>query len=358
MKKQKKNPRTRRLSKRTTLADVAAAAGVSLMTVSNVINGRHSGAVGDETLKRVRRQIMRLNYRPHEGARTLRLARGSTIGMIIVHESPLFMASPFVSLMVTGLMNSLNEHGYNLIVQGVHPKDFNDAAVLRRINSEGIVAHIAGTDQERTNFQKQLSATRVPIVILQDHRLIRFSDCCFINQEDEFGGRQLAEIVVRGGARRLVYFKPRPDWPGVLGRERGIQAIVAANRDVSLSVITTADQTLTACQRPLGAHFERHGIPDAILASNDHLAIAAMKLVQSMGMVVPQDMAITGFNDFEYRTYADPHITTVRSSAYEMGSQAGAQMVNRLVEGRFANTEILLPVSLVLGGSTRIPPKI
>jgi LacI family transcriptional regulator len=352
MKKAQK-PRSRAPSKRTTLEDVATAAGVSVMTVSNVINGKHTGAVGSATLRRVEREIRRLKYRPHEIARTLRLARSSTIGMIIVHESRLFMASPFVALMVTGLTNSLTERGYSLIVQGVQPRDFVNAAVLRRVSNDGIVAHISGSDRERTGFQKLLKTTSTPIVIVQDHQLIKLPDCCVINQEDEVGGRLLAELVIKGGARKLIYFKPRPDWPGVVGRERGIRAVVAAHGAVSLALVTTDDEGFAASQRSLRQYFDRHGMPDAILSSNDHLAIAAMKLVQSMGLRVPEDIAITGFNDFEYRKYADPQITTVRSNAYEMGFQAGMQMVNRLTEGRFANTDIVLPVSLVPGGSTR-----
>src|SRR4029078_2820404 len=182
-----RKPRGRAAAKRTTLGDVATAAGVSVMTVSNVINGKHPGAVGAATLRRVQREIRRLNYRPHEIARTLRLARSSTIGMIIVHESRIFMASPFVALMITGLTNSLTERGYNLIVQGVRPRDFANAAVLQRVSNDGIVAHISGSDRERAEFQKLLKTMGMPIVLVQDRQLTKLPDCCVINQEDEVG---------------------------------------------------------------------------------------------------------------------------------------------------------------------------
>ena len=81
--------------RRVTLSDVAEASGVSLMTVSNVVNGRTS-AVGEETRQRVEKEIRRLNYRPHASARSLRLARRWSVGMIIVHESPSFLADPFL----------------------------------------------------------------------------------------------------------------------------------------------------------------------------------------------------------------------------------------------------------------------
>jgi DNA-binding LacI/PurR family transcriptional regulator len=95
-------------------------------------------------------------------------------------------------------------------------------------------------------------------------------------------------------------------------------------------------------------------MPHAILGANDQMAIAAMKLVQARGLSVPDDVLITGYNDFEYRVYAEPAITTIKSRPYEMGARAGEEMAFRIVNGKFkAPGHVLFPAPLVPGGSTR-----
>ncbi len=341
-------------SRRVTLSDVARVAGVSVMTVSNVINGKHTGVVSAETLRRVQREIERMGYRQHEIARSLRLARSSTIGMLIVTADPLIMAAPFVATMLTGVMTALGQTGYNLITETVHPERFDKAELIQRRSIEGVIAHLAGSPRERIGFQKLLKALHLPLVLIQDCQLTPLQDCFIINQDDFEGGRMLADLVLKFGARRLVYVRPSLDWPAVLERERGIRAALVRKRGASLAVVTVDDEGIDATQHALRVQFRKSDVvPDAILCSNDHLAVAALKLVQSMGLEVPNQVSITGFNNFEYRTYTTPTLTTVQSEVYKMGVEAGTQMARRLNTGKFPETEKTLPVSLVQGGSTR-----
>src|SRR5262245_20291147 len=96
---------------RATLRDVASAAGVSPMTVSNFINGRLIGNMRRETQLRIQAEIERLGYRPHTMARNLRLARQLSIGMIIIDEAPHYLADPFTTEVVAGLSNELSSNG-------------------------------------------------------------------------------------------------------------------------------------------------------------------------------------------------------------------------------------------------------
>lgn len=99
------------------LVDVARAVGVSVMTVSNVINGRLNSVSADTTL-RVRAELKRLNYRPNAAARSLRHARTHSVGMLIVNDDPAFLAAPFTTHLVAGLSNFLTESSYSLTIQG------------------------------------------------------------------------------------------------------------------------------------------------------------------------------------------------------------------------------------------------
>ena len=118
---------------RATIKDVANAAGVSAMTVSNVLNGRLQ-YVSPATKKRVEREISRLNYRRQANARNLRVAQQRSIGMVIVDESPFFLADNFTCQVVAGLANVLNRADYTLTVQGMRKDqlaDFDDHAQFR-----------------------------------------------------------------------------------------------------------------------------------------------------------------------------------------------------------------------------------
>ena len=342
--------------KRVTVFDVAKAAGVSGTTVSNVINGKLAG-MSEETRLRVQREIVRLDYRPNEAARNLRLAQSSTVGLIVVHESPRFLASPFIAMIVTGLTNALAEHGLNLVVQGLQPEKFSTSALLRRVGLNGLVATMAGSDSQRKKFQKVLGAVGLPLVLIQDRALCPLEDCLIINQDDFTGGKVLAELLVRGGARRLLIVKPMVDWPAMKEREKGVRRVLARG-EASLDVLATPDESFAGTQKALERYLDQTAMPDAILGANDQMAIAAMKTIQARGYSVPGDVLITGYNDFEYRIYAEPAITTVKSRPYEMGYKAGEEMAFRIAEGRFkTNGHLLFPAPLVLGESTRCVPE-
>jgi DNA-binding LacI/PurR family transcriptional regulator len=340
------------IAKRVTVFDVAKAAGVSGTTVSNVINGKLSG-MSEQTRLRVLREIERLDYRPNEAARNLRLAQSSTVGLVVVHESPRFLASPFIAMIVTGLTNILAEHGLNLIVQGLHPDKFTSSALLRRVGLNGLVATMAGTDAVRRRFQKSLSAIGLPLVLIQDRPLCPLDDCLIINQDDFTGGKVLAELLAKDGARRLLIVKPLVDWPAMKEREKGVRRALVGH-GAEIDVLAVPDESFAGTQAALARYLDQAAMPDAILGANDQMAIAAMKLVQARGLSVPQDVLITGYNDFEYRTYAEPAVTTIKSRPYEMGMRAGEEMAFRIANGKFRTPgHVLFPAPLVPGGSTR-----
>jgi LacI family transcriptional regulator len=90
-----------------------------------------------------------------------------------------------------------------------------------------------------------------------------------------------------------------------------------------------------------------------IVAANDQMGIAAMRLLQDRGVAVPEQVMICGFNGFEFSQYSNPMLTTVRSPAYGIGARGGYEMVSRLEDGSFASEIITLPISVQPGGSTR-----
>ncbi|MFO1038180.1 MAG: LacI family DNA-binding transcriptional regulator [Geminicoccaceae bacterium] len=335
-----------------TLRDVADAAGVSPMSVSNFINAR-LGQMRPETRARIQAEIERLGYRPHAAARNLRLSRRLAIDMVIIDEAPHYLSDPFTTEVVAGLSNRLNSQGYALQLQGLPAEVFNSSPMVRAVRTDAICLLLSGPEETRRRIVKSLLDLGQPLVLFQDTISPPDPDLCIIRQADREGGRLLAKEVLGRGARRLLMLVPATVWPAIEERVAGVKEVVgeAAERP-DLRIVPCGNADFRDTQAALVEEIDRHGVPDAILAGNDQMGIAAMKLMAARGLAVPGDVAITGFNAFEFWQYTEPMLTTVRSAAYRMGALGGEVLLKRLTAGQFEQREIVLPVSLQRGGST------
>jgi LacI family transcriptional regulator len=352
-----KGHKTRRPQKlaqpgRATIRDVAAAAGVSPMTVSNLINER-SGTMRAETRKRIETEIKRLGYRPHAMARGLRLAKQLSIGMIIIDEQPHYLADPFTTHVVAGLSNQLSSRGYGLLLQGVAPHAFESSSLIRGIRSDALCIMMSGPDPVRRGIVEAMLALGQPLIVFQDILQFKGADLCLIRQADDDGGRMVGEEVLKLGARKLIMLVPSVHWPAIGERVRGVREAIRRQADgAQLRIVECGDCEISDTQAALNQDFATHGLPHAIIAGNDQMGIAAMKLMAVRKMKVPNDIVITGFNAFEFWQYTVPVLTSVRSPAYEMGARGGAEILKRLGSGRFDKPEIIYSVALQRGGST------
>jgi DNA-binding LacI/PurR family transcriptional regulator len=334
-----------------TIRDVALAAGVSAMTVSNLINER-VGTMRVETRHRIEAEIKRLGYRPHSMARSLRLAKQLLIAMMIIDEQPHFLADPFTTHVVAGLSNELNSHGYGLLLQGLAPASFRDSGFVSGIRTDAICILLSGSDPVRRGIIETLLGLGQPVLVFQDTLRFPEADLCTIRQADREGGRMIASEALKLGARRLVMLVPAVHWPAITERVKGVRAAVAKAPPAELRVLSCGDGELRDTQAALDRDIAEHGLPDAIIGGNDQMGIAAMKLMAGRGLQVPRDVAITGFNAFEFWQYTVPVLTSVRSPAYEMGARGGVEILKRLGSDRFDKPEIIYSVALQRGGST------
>ena len=175
-----------------TLRQVAAVAEVSAMTVSNFMNGRfHS--MSEDTRARIAEAVERLNYRPHSAGRGLRTAAGLLVGMILVDEAPTFLADPFITQVVAGLSNYLNQHGYGLVLQGLTLGEFRSSPLIRNQRTDAFCVMLSGGDAERMDVVEVLAGLHQPIVLFQERAPRSVADICAIRQDDRHGGNLLAE---------------------------------------------------------------------------------------------------------------------------------------------------------------------
>jgi LacI family transcriptional regulator len=334
---------------RATLREVAREAGVSVMTVSNVINDKHHLMSG-ETRQCVYAAIDKLGYRPHSRARSLRLSHEFSIGLLIVDPSPSFLTDAFTTHVVAGLSNYLNQRGYALLIQGIASESVKETPMLRHHRTDAICLMVSGDAATRRAIYRILEAAGQPAVILQEEVPDFLGDAISVRQDDRGGGAMLARHVLAQGCRHIVYLKEAHSWPALENRERGVYAAVAEvnGKAVSLSCETAG---IIDAQATFAAYVEEHGLPDAVLAANDQIGIAVLKWLAEQRIAVPGQIRVTGFNAFDFWQFATPTLTTVRSPAYALGETAAANLLQRLKVGHFLQRDVILAVGLEPGGS-------
>jgi LacI family transcriptional regulator len=343
--------KTARPKPKVTLKDVARRAGVSAMTISNVINNR-SAKVSVRTRQRVEATIARLGYRPDPAGRSLRLSRQFLVEMIIVDPSPTFVADAFTTSILAGLSNCLNRRDYGLILRGTSFEHLSQSSALRSRQTDALCVMASGLPRQRLEIYQQLAKLDDPFVIFQDGVPAEIDDAASVMQDDAGGGALLANHLIARGCTRFVWVSQRHPWPAFEKREAAVKkALRSLGSRASLRSVEADSGDYTAVQQAVASHVARDGVPDAFLCGNDQIGIAVVNWLVDKGHRIPEDVRVTGFNAFDFWRYSRPVLTTIESPAYALGELGGTMLIERLRTGRFEKRETVLPVQLRLGAS-------
>ncbi len=320
------------------------------MSVSNVVNGK-SQFVSRATRLKVEAAIKKLKYVPSATSRKLRSSQEFSIGMIIMDEAPVFLADPFICLLVAGLSNHLSSNNYSLTIQGVRPESFKQASLFSVAGTDALCAILCGSEADRRKNVEFMMGRHQPVVLFQDKLNIKASGIAMVSQDDEKGGHSITSHVISRGAKRLLFVRPLVQWPAIEKRLKGVKKAIARKKGVTLDILKCEESTFEKTQEALAEYLADAEVPDAILGGTDAMGIAAMRYCQDQDFDVPGEIMVTGFNGFSASNFSTPSLTTIISPAYEMGQLAGQLILDRLRTGRFSARNTLLPVSFKQGGS-------
>ena len=318
---------------RTTIAEVARRAGVSISTVSRVVNGLDR--VHPETRERVSEVIQTLRYQPSAFARGLATRQTHTIGFVIPTIS-----DPFYLNIVRGLEEGAAAEGYSLLVvsQIVRADERRVLELFTQKRVDGLVVVGAVMPQE---VLAQLRAQGFPIVLLQQGEQATFA-------VDNYGGAALmTEHLLGLGYRKFAYIAGSDDTPDNAERFRGFRdTLVRAG--VAFSPQFARGDFLQGSGSGAATELLNRKYPfEAIFAANDQMAIDAVLTLREHGLRVPEDVAVVGFDDIPLARYVVPPLTTVRQPAYELGFR-GMQAVVSALRGEPLPEGVVLPVELVV----------
>ncbi|MGN5633604.1 LacI family DNA-binding transcriptional regulator [Streptomyces sp. AC154] len=330
---------------RPTSRDVARAVGVSQATVSLVLGGKWRGRVSSATAERVREAAHELGYRPNLAARNLRL--GSTRTALLVVPA---LTNEFFARVYTGAAAVAAEHGFGVVLypspDGTGPA--RDPFASARAALDGVIASSMAADALGA-----LHGAELPLVML-DSDPSAPGPAARVNLDVADGMRQMTEHLLALGHRRFVHLASAVDtWTFAVRAE----AVRDALRGVPGTEVRTVPAALdvraghAAAERALALPGPR---PTAIVCDDDILAAGACKAARRLGLRVPDDLSVTGFDDLALATAVEPELTTVRLPAEQVGER-GMSALLAVLDGRTAETGSL-PVHLVVRGSSAPPP--
>lgn len=335
--------------RRATLRDVAELAGVSVQTVSNVTRGRFD-LMGAETRERVERAMQEVGYHPNVTARSLRQARTHSIGFFVVDEAVSFMADPLTALLVAGVSDVARDSNYEVLIRGDRPFEVSKslAQPLLEHRADGAVVVLSGEPEVRRGYIELLRSTHVPFVVFDE--LIDDRDVLTVRTAERDSSRQLTEHIISKGHERIAFIAARIPWALIEQRRLGyLDALEAASIEPDPRL-----QLFEATWQAEGGRLMAEKLltqrvrPTAIICGSDMLAVAAMSAVKRAGLKVPDDIAVAGFNDFEFSSYTDPPLTTVRVPGYAMGRMAATMLLSALDGETPAQSDVVLENELIV----------
>ena len=329
------------MKKRVTIKDVAREAGVSIATISYVLNKKEN--LSRETIDRVNEAIKKLNYVPDLSARSLVNKRSNLIGVVIPQTEPgkqLLFNNPFYSEFLSGVEYIARQQGYHIIISGADA-DKSYLEVSGKRNLDGII--ILGMYPEE--FYKDLKKSNIPIVLVDSYCEDHYFHSIQIN--DRYGGYLATKYLLEKGHRNIALVTGRIKRQGVSEKRYLGYGDALKEFDVALKP-EHVFEGIVDYEYGLDIAENLANTPDitAVFATADILAVGLMKRLKSFGVGVPDDISVIGFDDIYLNKFIDPGLTTVRQNIYEKG-ETSARLVLECINGKQkSKQEIILPIDI------------
>ncbi|TMR91373.1 LacI family DNA-binding transcriptional regulator [Nonomuraea basaltis] len=293
------------------IKEVAAHAGVSPGTVSNVLN--RPGKVAPSTRERVEAAISELGFVRHGSASTLRAGHSRTIGLSVID-----IGNPFFTEVAAGVEDVASELGYAVILgnsAGSLDKEERNLRVLSEHRVRGVLITPSGEDPARLDLLREHGIS----VVLVDHPAHR-PDQCAVAVDDVAGGRAAVAHLLSKGARSVAYITgPLTIRQCVERREGAKMAMRAVGLDPDdLRVVETATMTARAGEKA-AADLISGTLPEAVFCANDLLALGVLRALLRSGVRVPEDVALMGYDDIDFAAASTVSLSSMRQPTYQLG---------------------------------------
>lgn len=328
--------------------DVAAAAGVSLGTVSNVLNRPHR--VSTATRERVEQAMRDLGFVRNESARQLRAGRSRTVAYVMLDA-----ANPFFTDVASGIEEAAEGHDLSVFWCNSDNRPERERAYLQRLDQQRVQGVLITPVDPESPFLAELVRHGIPVVVVDRTRTTE--DLCTVSVDDELGGRLAVEHLLERGHRRIAFVGGPEQLGQVRERRAGAeQALVEHGLAATDLVVLTTDALTVAEGSAAGARLAglpRRSRPTAAFCANDLLALGLLQHAVSLGIRVPEELAIVGYDDIDFAAAAAVPLSSVRQPRRILGRTAAELLLDEAAdENGHSHQQVVFTPELVARTST------
>lgn len=329
-----------------TIQDVAKRAGVSIATVSRVLNG--APRVNEEIVARVNAAIQELRYRPNNAARTLRANRSAIIGLLISD-----IQNSFHTALVRSVEDIAHQNGYSVILCNSDEDPEKERRYVEVLIAEHVAGAIVMPTSERSRTFRMMHQRQIPVVAVD--RRLRDDQADAVLVDNVRGSYDAVTHLIGNGYRNIGLIT------GPLGTTTG-----AERRDGYRKALVDAGIPLNPALERYGTFKEESGLQhatelfsgsepiDALFITNNQMTIGALLAIQNLGLRVPDDVALVAFDEMPWANLNAISLTTISQPAYELGSTAALRLIQRMQGGvPWSRQEFVLTSTLHVRNSSR-----
>src|SRR4051794_37119562 len=333
---------------RVTIAQVATAAGVSAMTVSNVLNNKRGAS--KETRRLVLEVGQRLGYQANAAARSLKTGRSGLIGVLTLD-----LTAQYTLEIIRGIAEELAEAETELLINASYQdpvREHQRVSFLTRGLVDGMVLVAPVLGDETADV---LRRSDVPCVVIDPRQV----DIPFprVTVDNYAGMRSGVEHLLQLGHERIAYIRGEDDLESSALRYQGYaDALVLAGFGVDERLVAVCDFSYAGGFRTASALIGEQS-PTAIVGGADLIALGATDAARAHGLDVPSQMSVVGFDDLPQASQSFPGLTTVRQPLHEMGRTAAKALLASLTGRGLVHDHIVLPTELIVRGTTASPAR-
>ena len=333
---------------RVTIVDVANKAGVAISSVSSALNGRPG--VSDATRARIVQVASELGFVPSLRGKSLSGRRAFTVGLVLHRDPDVLELDPFFGGFIGGIEDAIDPRGYALVLQISSETDevlqrYEKLAAGRRV--DGVFINDIEVDDPRIPLLQKLE---LPAVAINPGAPFPFPA---VRQEPESGIAAVIEHLVELGHRNIAYVGGRLDMWHSVQRERAWRAALD-DRGLRPGPVVPGDFTYLGGASAASSLLELADPPTAVVCANDLSAIGLIAQAQHLGVDVPGELSVAGFDDIRLGTYVRPRLTTVHTNPRELGREAGKMLLDLIDDGTVEDVRVPDAALVVRGSTSRV----
>lgn len=333
------------------IREVAERAGVSLGTVSNVLN--HPEVVAETTRQRVQAAIEELSFVRNGSAHQLRAGRSRYLGLVVLD-----VTNPFFTEVARGVEDAANEAGYVVILCNSDDSLEKEERYLRVLEEQRSAGILITPLQNDVGYLQRLRRQEMAIVLLD--RPSRARDLCSVAVDDVLGGELATRHLLELGHRSIAFVSGPLNIRQCAERRRGMRRGIKAcglDPDQVMIDIPAAAQNSSAGEKCVEALLSHTRKPTAAFCANDLLALGIMRGLSLRQVKIPDEMALVGYDDVEFASVLSPALTSIRQPKYQLGRAAAELLLDEIGgTGEHQHKQITYQPELIVRATTQPKP--